>query len=262
MNDMRKPVAVPAIGIVQCPDAALIALCAEHIANFHAYNDQASPDSKFEKDPLWHAYERTRDAICDAEPQTFAGMLAKARAAKVEATDLDGVVRPDGYSAAWAWDLLNDLIRINEGRHEPSPVPAQAGLSTAGMYQLIEQARDACTVLDEQQAEMPKNAHLERRLNGGHQRLLWEYQEHIARAASFLKPRDMGDVLAMLKLIDDKAEDLAANDQEEGFDFKAEMVALRRMVRGCLPIVAAELGVTLDEGLQGLCEVAFPEVPR
>lgn len=141
--------------------------------------------------------------------------------------------------------------------------PAPAGLSTAGMYRLIEQARAACTVLDEQQAGMPKDAHLQRRLNDGHQRLLWQYQEPIAQAASFLKPRDMGDVLAMLKIMDDRAEDLAANYGEgNDFDIKAEMVTLRRMVRGCLPIVAAELGVELGEGLQSLCKSAFPEVPR
>ncbi len=141
--------------------------------------------------------------------------------------------------------------------------PAQPGLTTASMYQLIERARDAAADLDEQRAGMPKEDHLQRRLNDGHQALLWQYQEPIARAASFLKPRDMGDVLAMLKLMDDKAEDLAANDHEaNGFDIKAEMIAMRRMVRGCLPIVASELGVELEESLQRLCDVAFPEVPR
>lgn len=151
-----------------------------------------------------------------------------------------------------------------KSRPEPSALSSpQAGLTTAGMYRLIEQARDACTDLDEQQAEMPKDAHLERRLNEGHQRLLCDCQEPLARAASFLKPRDMGDVFAMLKLIDDKAEDLAVNDHEaNGFDIKAEMIALRRMVRGCLPIVAADLGVELGENLQRLCDTAFPEVPR
>ena len=171
----------------------------------------------------------------------------------------DGKEQPDNFSASWAWDLLNDLIRLNEDRQAKE----RPGLSTAGMYRLIEQARDACTDLDLRQAEMPKDAHLERRLNDAHQNLLWQYQEPIARAASFLKPRDMGDVLAMLKLMDDKAEDLAANDHEaNGFDIKAEMIAMRRMVRGCLPIVAAELGIELEGALQRLCDVAFPDVPR
>ena len=140
--------------------------------------------------------------------------------------------------------------------------PVQAGLSTAGMYQLIEQARRRCDELDEQSAEIPKDDYRQSRDNMTHQRLLWQYQEPIAQAASFLKPRDMGDVLAMLKLIDDKAEGLTQNDWGEGFDFKAETAALRRMVRGCLPIVAAELGVELSEFLKSLCEGEFVEVPR
>ena len=64
---------------------------------------------------------------------------------------------------------------MNEMSKQKSPPaatalsPVQAGLSTAGMYRLIEQARDACTVLDEQQAAMPKDAHLQSRINLGHQ---------------------------------------------------------------------------------------------
>lgn len=58
------------------------------------------------------AYQRTRNAIADAEPQTIEGMLAKARAAKGEATDQAGVERPEsGPAAGWAWDLVNDLLR-------------------------------------------------------------------------------------------------------------------------------------------------------
>src|ERR1700739_906560 len=78
-------------------------------------------------------------------------------------------------------------------RRQPQavPSPVQAGLTTAGMYRLIEQARDVCSDLDEQESAMPKDAHLERRINEGNQRLLWDYQGHIAQAASFLKPRDM-----------------------------------------------------------------------
>ncbi len=92
------------------PDADLIALCAEHIANFHAFN--ASPlDS--DDDPLWPAYERTREAIEIAKPQTLAGILAKARVAKAEASMLAGPENPHGSPAAdWAWDLVNDLLRV------------------------------------------------------------------------------------------------------------------------------------------------------
>jgi hypothetical protein len=48
-----------------------------------------------------------------------------------------------------------------------------------------------------------------------------------------------------------------ARDEANGFDIKAEMVATRRIVRGCLPIVAAELRVELEQSLQLLCDVAF-----
>jgi len=96
------------------PDTSLIALCAEHVANMTAYNHGDGPDMEFDDDPLWLAYSRTRDAITDAKPHTLAGMLAKARAAKAEAMDRDGSVRPEGSMGSdWAWDLMNDLLRLH-----------------------------------------------------------------------------------------------------------------------------------------------------
>ena len=105
-------VAAPA-GAAPGPDAALIRLCAEHVANMDAYN--ASPGIlELEDDPLWAAYEETRNAIRDARPQTMAGMLAKARAAKAEARRSDGTEEPEGCPAAdWAFDLVNDLLRLH-----------------------------------------------------------------------------------------------------------------------------------------------------
>ncbi len=45
---------------------------------------------------------------------THTPMLAKARAAKLEATMPDGDEEPAGTIAeAWAWDLVNDLLRIS-----------------------------------------------------------------------------------------------------------------------------------------------------
>lgn len=117
----RAPAASEAA--VGSPDAELIRLCAEHIANFHAYSNDPS-DLEADKNPLWHAYERTRDAIADAKPKTIAGMLAKARAAKVEAFQPDGERRPEGQAAIWAWDLVNDLIRINGSADERVQVAA------------------------------------------------------------------------------------------------------------------------------------------
>jgi hypothetical protein len=40
-------------------------------------------------------------------------MLAKARAAKAEARTLNGGEMPEGsIGADWAWDLMNDLLRL------------------------------------------------------------------------------------------------------------------------------------------------------
>ena len=93
------------------PDEALIVACAQHPAIVAAYNAAEGDD-----DLLWDAYEVNRDAIGAAEPQTMAGMLAKARAAKVEALAPDGTERPQNCPAeAWAWDLANDMLRLYGG---------------------------------------------------------------------------------------------------------------------------------------------------
>ncbi len=97
------------------PDAALIALCERHMANHRAYN-ASTFEGEFEDDPLWLAYETTREAVAGAHPQTLAGMAAKARAAVLEASWPDGSIRPEGtQGAAWAWNLVNDLLRLEGG---------------------------------------------------------------------------------------------------------------------------------------------------
>ena len=94
------------------PDAELIRACVEHIVNQDTYN--ASPSSlPSNQDPLWQAYERTRDFIGDTKPRTLAGMQAKARAAKAEAQNLDGTEGVAGTPAEfWAMDLINDLVGL------------------------------------------------------------------------------------------------------------------------------------------------------
>jgi hypothetical protein len=102
-------------------EAELIRICAEHIVNRDAYN--ASPGlMDFEVDPLWHAYRRTHDAISAAKPQTLAGLVAKARATKGEATNSDGIEEPHD-AADWAFDLVNDLIRLDEGGELTASTP-------------------------------------------------------------------------------------------------------------------------------------------
>jgi hypothetical protein len=95
------------------PDAELIQICAEHVANHVAYN---SDDSVLDadKNPLWPPYLATHRAIDNAEPQTMAGLVAKAKAALVEATHPDGTVAPEDC-LGWAWDLADDLIRLGGG---------------------------------------------------------------------------------------------------------------------------------------------------
>lgn len=95
------------------PDAELIATCRQHVANLRAFT--VRDDLGAEDDPFWAAYNDTKDVIRAAKPQTLAGMVAKAQAAKMEAaTTLDG---DEDYSSCpagdWAWDLVNDLLRLS-----------------------------------------------------------------------------------------------------------------------------------------------------
>jgi hypothetical protein len=106
-------------------DAELTMTCAEHVLSAATIN-AAGPDADLEDDRIWQVYDRTRDAISDAEPQTVAGLVAKARAAKAEALQPDGSENPEGTMAEkWAWDIVNDLIRISRPIHrgDNSPVP-------------------------------------------------------------------------------------------------------------------------------------------
>lgn len=105
-------VAIPAEASA-APDAALIILCAQHIANRAAYNASDS-DLEPEDDPLWHAYAATLEAISAAKPQTLVGLQAKACAALTEggeARDANGLPW-DIRATKLAWDLVNDLLRM------------------------------------------------------------------------------------------------------------------------------------------------------
>lgn len=93
------------------PDAALIAACAALpglIADLNTradWDDDACP---------WRArYDAALDIIGEAEPQTLAGWLAKAEAARIESLDLAGEESPeDTLSAQWAWSLMHDMRRL------------------------------------------------------------------------------------------------------------------------------------------------------
>lgn len=95
------------------PDADLIAQCAEHAVNVAAFNRDGGKVEP-EHDPLWAAYDRTRDAVSAAKPRTMDGVLAKARAAKADAGRSGDAGYPEGCAASdWAWDIVNDLLRLS-----------------------------------------------------------------------------------------------------------------------------------------------------
>ena len=71
----------------------------------------------------------------------------------------------------------------------------------------------------------------------------------------------MRDVLGMLQIADDRLDDLVENGHEER-DIGAELTTLRRMVRGCMAVVANDLGIILHPTDQHLIQKDFPEVPR
>ena len=97
----------------QNPDAELIRVCAQHVINMDALN---SVEGWNEGGPVWTDYDEIRDFITDAQPQTLAGVLAMARAARREATDLDGEERWSGsMGEAWAPEIINHMLRIAGG---------------------------------------------------------------------------------------------------------------------------------------------------
>jgi hypothetical protein len=106
--------AVPATIGADSPDDELIRICNAHPALMDLCNSgTAAADD--EDGPLWRAYDQSRDAITEAKPGTLEGLIAKARAAKHQARRKDGTEEPAGsMGEVWAWDLVNDLLRIGE----------------------------------------------------------------------------------------------------------------------------------------------------
>ncbi len=126
------------------PDAALIELCRQHPLNMDAYNTSPAEIEDADDNPFWIAYSETRDGIGDAQPATMAGILAKCRAAKAEAGP-DGDEDPDGTPAAdWAWDIVNDLLRLYGGGGAVMSAPETPALPVA-----IEFVERMATHLDE-----------------------------------------------------------------------------------------------------------------
>jgi len=111
-------VAIAAAPAAPHPDADLIRMCAEHIANHRAFNSvtsNGSDDMDDDDDPLWVAYETTHDAITTVRPQTIEGMVALARVAMAEggpgATGMDERLF-HSVEEKLAWGLVEDLLRL------------------------------------------------------------------------------------------------------------------------------------------------------
>jgi hypothetical protein len=143
----------------------------------------------------------------------------------------------------------------------PRLSPVHGGLSVAGIHALIYQVRDADHERDLRSMATPESDVLARQCDDAHQALLWHYQMTLASVATFLKPNDMHDVLGMLHIADDRLDDLVENGHEER-DIGDELTTLRRMVRGCLAVVANDLGIILHPTTQHLVQKDFPELPR
>lgn len=93
-------------------DAGLLVACQRYAAARQAIRDA---DDLPDEDPRWDAYDAARDAISDARPLTIAGVLAKARAAMLDATDAEGFETADSGGAMfdeWAGDIVRDLLRL------------------------------------------------------------------------------------------------------------------------------------------------------
>jgi hypothetical protein len=78
LRELANPVQPFAPHAAAGADADLIRACAEHAVNAEAYNRDGLL-VEADKDPLWQAYERTRNIISEARPESMAGVLAKAR---------------------------------------------------------------------------------------------------------------------------------------------------------------------------------------
>jgi len=92
-------------------DSSLIGLCGAFPALLAAFNDDPRDDN-----PFWEPYIAACRAISAMQPNTMAGIVAKARAAVEDGHGLcpDGDFPSDGMK--WAWDVVQALVRMGEAR--------------------------------------------------------------------------------------------------------------------------------------------------
>ena len=113
------------------PDAALVALCHEHVHLTALYNDNDDATSSL----VEAEYEASVNAIRSAVPTTVAGVVAKAKAAKAEANSIGFGENPDdGWAPDWAWDCIGDLIRVVDGNASLQVDPDAALMTTVTSF--------------------------------------------------------------------------------------------------------------------------------
>ena len=95
------------------PNETFPDLCAQHVANRKAILECSRDPNE---SPHWAPYAASHEAISASRPMTLAELAAKARAAKAEAFIGTGNEDPlNGSALQWAWDIVNDLIRLENG---------------------------------------------------------------------------------------------------------------------------------------------------
>lgn len=96
-------------------DAELIRLC-EALPALKAAFEADGRDA--DDNPAWPPYIAACDAISAATPQTMAGIIAKANAAKADGLGHEGVAFTS-CAEEWAWDVALAVARL-------APEPARA----------------------------------------------------------------------------------------------------------------------------------------
>ena len=227
-------------------DAELICVCAEHIANRHAFNARAG-EVPLEEDPRWNAYRVTMAAVSAAEPRTLSGLAAKARATKAEATQPDGTVMPDD-EVIWAFDLVEDLIRLDDERRQPpEPLPAVLDLGReivrlSNRHQELDSTQLALRRQGlESREEFSQNQDLERRMQ-----TLFLREEALVDVTVAMRARTLGDVAVMLGLAWRVLDGAFASEYEEG-SYERAFKQVSHALLTSLDVVIREAGLDLDE---------------
>lgn len=262
-------------------DAALITACADYPARAGEVNHELAEK---EDGPIWQRYSACRDTITATPATTIAGLLAKARAIKIEAQRPDGTeTLSDTMGVPWAMDLVNDLLWLFRGIGSPHGTenPSSAGTLHGGEYP-VSANRSQMEAPSAASGELPQiacpalalGAELSRVITAyqtsdeavlaayqakqwaDHNRsqarleLLEERREHLEQAATFTSATTLQGALVQVLLAGAVADQLvtfslsADQAEEQG----KKLMRLLHSVRGALETV------TSDDGIEALGE--------